>query len=114
PTGHTADTVNAARTGHTADTASAARTGHTADTASAAPTGHTADTVNAARTGHTADTASAERTGQGVEAGGQPDMRVTMVSVAARRGRTNEDFVAAAPTAAVLVDGAGIPGTEAI
>lgn len=41
-------------------------------------------------------------------------MRVTMASVAARRGRTNEDFVAAAPMAAVLVDGAGIPGAEAI
>lgn len=41
-------------------------------------------------------------------------MRVAMVSVPARPGRTNEDVVAATPTAAVLVDGAGIPGTESI
>jgi hypothetical protein len=42
-------------------------------------------------------------------------MRVTMTSAAARRpGRVNEDFTGAVPTAAVLVDGAGIPGTESI
>ncbi|WP_202610323.1 integrase [Herbidospora solisilvae] len=37
---------------------------------------------------------------------------MTMVSVAARPGRVNEDFTGATPTAAVLVDGAGIPGAE--
>ncbi|GAA4924887.1 hypothetical protein HD597_011365 [Nonomuraea thailandensis] len=42
-------------------------------------------------------------------------MRVTMTSAAAgRAGRANEDFTGALPTAAVLVDGAGIPGTESI
>lgn len=41
-------------------------------------------------------------------------MRVTMASAAAWAGRVNEDFVGALPTAAVLVDGAGIPGTESI
>ncbi|MFI7133893.1 integrase [Nonomuraea sp. NPDC050153] len=41
-------------------------------------------------------------------------MRVTMTSVAARAGRQNEDFVGALPTAAVLIDGAGIPGGESI
>lgn len=41
-------------------------------------------------------------------------MRVRMTSAAARTGRTNEDFTGAVPTAAVLIDGAGIPGTEAI
>ncbi|WP_392674552.1 integrase [Streptomyces sp. LN785] len=41
-------------------------------------------------------------------------MRVTMTSAAARAGRTNEDFTGALPTAAVLIDGAGIPGTESI
>ncbi len=41
-------------------------------------------------------------------------MRVTMTSAAARTGRTNEDFTGAVPTAAVLIDGAGIPGTESI
>jgi hypothetical protein len=41
-------------------------------------------------------------------------MRVTMASVAKRIGRANEDFAGAAPTAAVLIDGAGIPGTESI
>jgi hypothetical protein len=40
-------------------------------------------------------------------------MRVTMASVPARPGRVNEDFVGAGPAAAVLVDGAGIPGGEA-
>ena len=41
-------------------------------------------------------------------------MRVTMTSAAARAGRTNEDFTGAIPTAAVLIDGAGIPGAEPI
>lgn len=42
-------------------------------------------------------------------------MRVAMASVAAGRpGRVNEDFAAALPSAAVLVDGAGIPGSEAV
>ncbi|MFD9542322.1 integrase [Streptomyces sp. NPDC060022] len=39
-------------------------------------------------------------------------MRVSMSSAAARVGRVNEDFTGAVPTAAVLVDGAGIPGSE--
>jgi hypothetical protein len=37
-------------------------------------------------------------------------MRVTMTSATARAGRVNEDFTGAVPTAAVLIDGAGIPG----
>jgi hypothetical protein len=38
-----------------------------------------------------------------------------MASAAAgRAGRANEDFIGAVPAAAVLVDGAGIPGTESI
>ena len=42
-------------------------------------------------------------------------MRVAMTSVAAQRpGRVNEDFAGAVPAAAVVVDGAGIPGGEAI
>lgn len=41
-------------------------------------------------------------------------MRVAMASVAKRAGRANEDFTGAVPTAAVLLDGAGIPGTESI
>ncbi|MEU6014810.1 integrase [Streptomyces sp. NPDC047515] len=41
-------------------------------------------------------------------------MRVTMTSAAARTGRTNEDFTGALPTAAVLIDGAGMPGTESV
>ena len=41
-------------------------------------------------------------------------MRVTMTSAAARTGHPNEDFTGATPTAAVLVDGAGISGTESI
>jgi hypothetical protein len=41
-------------------------------------------------------------------------MRVTMTSAAAWSGRANEDFTGAVPTAAVLIDGAGIPGTESI
>jgi len=40
-------------------------------------------------------------------------MRVTMTSVAAgRAGRVNEDFAGAVPAAVVLIDGAGIPGSE--
>ncbi|MEU4386818.1 hypothetical protein [Promicromonospora sp. NPDC023805] len=41
-------------------------------------------------------------------------MQVTMTGAPAWAGRVNEDFVGALPTAAVLVDGAGIPGTESI
>lgn len=41
-------------------------------------------------------------------------MRVLMTSAPARAGRVNEDFAGAVPTAAVLTDGAGIPGTEII
>ncbi|MFJ8579927.1 hypothetical protein [Micromonospora sp. NPDC093277] len=41
-------------------------------------------------------------------------MRVATASVAARIGRANEDFTGAVPTAAVLVDGAGIPGTGSV
>ncbi|WBB68387.1 hypothetical protein [Micromonospora sp. WMMD812] len=37
-----------------------------------------------------------------------------MTSAAARTGRVNEDFTGAVPTAAVLIDGAGIPGAESI
>ncbi|MFI5768239.1 integrase [Streptomyces sp. NPDC051658] len=37
-----------------------------------------------------------------------------MTSAAARTGRTNEDFTGALPTAAVLIDGAGIPGTASV
>ncbi|WP_212991954.1 hypothetical protein [Actinoplanes auranticolor] len=37
-----------------------------------------------------------------------------MVSAAARAGRVNEDFAGAVPMAAVLVDGAGIPGAGAL
>ncbi|TDC39422.1 hypothetical protein E1211_04225 [Micromonospora sp. 15K316] len=36
-----------------------------------------------------------------------------MATAAARSGRLNEDFTGAIPAAAVLVDGAGIPGAEA-
>ncbi|MET7365870.1 integrase [Streptomyces sp. NPDC005566] len=39
-------------------------------------------------------------------------MRVSMTSAEARAGRVNEDFTGAVPTAAVLIDGAGIPGSE--
>jgi len=39
-------------------------------------------------------------------------MRVTTTTVVADRGRSNEDFVGAVPTAAVVVDGAFIPGAE--
>ncbi len=41
-------------------------------------------------------------------------MRVSMVTSAGHVGRPNEDFVGAVPGAAVLLDGAGIPGTESI
>ncbi|MCK2215297.1 integrase [Actinomadura sp. ATCC 31491] len=41
-------------------------------------------------------------------------MRVTMTSVPKRADRANEDFTCAGPTAAVLIDGAGIPGAESI
>jgi hypothetical protein len=41
-------------------------------------------------------------------------MRVTMTSAAARSGHPNEDFTCATSTAAVLIDGAGISGTESI
>ncbi|MFF8915359.1 integrase [Streptomyces sp. NPDC015032] len=41
-------------------------------------------------------------------------MRVTLTSSAARTDRANEDFTGALPTAAVLIDGAGIPGTASI
>ncbi len=41
-------------------------------------------------------------------------MRVTMESAAKQIARANEDFTGSIPTAAVLIDGAGIPGTEAI
>ncbi|MFI6327298.1 hypothetical protein ACIBBG_03270 [Micromonospora chersina] len=41
-------------------------------------------------------------------------MRVSMATSAGHAGRPNEDFVGAVPGAAVLLDGAGIPGTGAI
>ncbi|MGC4789597.1 hypothetical protein ACLQ22_17395 [Micromonospora sp. DT178] len=41
-------------------------------------------------------------------------MYVSMATSAGRIGRPNEDFVGAVPGAAVLLDGAGIPGTESI
>ncbi len=41
-------------------------------------------------------------------------MRVTTVSAAGHPGRPNEDFTGAVPGAAVLVDGAGIPGAESV
>ncbi|WP_176984713.1 protein phosphatase 2C domain-containing protein [Asanoa ishikariensis] len=41
-------------------------------------------------------------------------MRVAMATAAAEPGRVNEDFFAAGPTAAVLLDGAGIRGIEEI
>jgi len=42
-------------------------------------------------------------------------MRVTMTSAAAARpGRLNEDFAGAVPRAAVLIDGAGVPGAESV
>ncbi|MEU1389176.1 MULTISPECIES: integrase [unclassified Nonomuraea] len=39
---------------------------------------------------------------------------MTTTSAAKRADRANEDFTGAVPTAAVLLDGAGIPGTESI
>ena len=41
-------------------------------------------------------------------------MRVSMATSAGKAGRPNEDFAGAVPGAAVLLDGAGIPGTESI
>jgi hypothetical protein len=41
-------------------------------------------------------------------------MNVTMTTSAGVPGRPNEDFVGAVPGAVVLLDGAGIPGTESI
>lgn len=41
-------------------------------------------------------------------------MKVTMASDPGHAGRTNEDFVGAVPGAAVLLDGAGIPGSDSI
>ncbi|MCW3842325.1 hypothetical protein ONA70_19690 [Micromonospora yasonensis] len=41
-------------------------------------------------------------------------MRVSMATSAGQAGRPNEDFAGAVPGAAVLLDGAGIPGTESI
>lgn len=41
-------------------------------------------------------------------------MHVSMATSAGRAGRSNEDFAGAVPGAAVLLDGAGIPGTESI
>ncbi|MEU3184282.1 integrase [Streptomyces sp. NPDC006923] len=41
-------------------------------------------------------------------------MRVSMATSAGRANRPNEDFVGAVPGAAVLLDGAGIPGSESV
>ena len=41
-------------------------------------------------------------------------MRVALATSAGHPGRPNEDFVGAVPSAVVLLDGAGIPDTEAI
>ncbi len=41
-------------------------------------------------------------------------MHVSMATSAGEPGQPNEDFVGAVPGAAVLLDGAGIPGTESI
>ncbi|MFG2058426.1 hypothetical protein ACGFI9_30820 [Micromonospora sp. NPDC048930] len=41
-------------------------------------------------------------------------MRVSMATSAGKAGQPNEDFAGAVPGAAVLLDGAGIPGTESI
>lgn len=41
-------------------------------------------------------------------------MKVVLASSPGRDGRPNEDFVGAVPGAVVLLDGAGIPGAEAI
>lgn len=42
------------------------------------------------------------------------EVHVSMATSAGQPGRANEDFVGAVPGAAVLLDGAGIPGTESI
>ncbi|MFU8855059.1 hypothetical protein ACNAW0_29450 [Micromonospora sp. SL1-18] len=39
-------------------------------------------------------------------------MRISMATSAGKAGQANEDFAGAVPGAAVLLDGAGIPGTE--
>ncbi|MPZ24714.1 MAG: hypothetical protein GEU28_14575, partial [Dehalococcoidia bacterium] len=41
-------------------------------------------------------------------------MHVSMATSAGKAGQPNEDFAGAVPGAAVLLDGAGIPGTESI
>ncbi|MEU4565747.1 hypothetical protein [Micromonospora sp. NPDC023956] len=41
-------------------------------------------------------------------------MRISMATSVGRAGQSNEDFVGAVPGAAVLLDGAGIPGSESI
>ncbi|MGV9213729.1 hypothetical protein ACTFTM_17885 [Micromonospora sp. RB23] len=41
-------------------------------------------------------------------------MHITLATSAGRAGRPNEDFVGAVPGAVVLLDGAGIPGAEAL
>ena len=41
-------------------------------------------------------------------------MRVTLATSAGSAGQPNQDFVGAVPGAVVLLDGAGIPGTESI
>lgn len=41
-------------------------------------------------------------------------MHVSMATSAGQAGQPNQDFVGAVPGAAVLLDGAGIPGTESI
>ena len=41
-------------------------------------------------------------------------MQVSMATSAGKAGQPNEDFAGAVPGAAVLLDGAGIPGTESI
>ncbi|WP_410809301.1 hypothetical protein [Micromonospora sp. 067-2] len=41
-------------------------------------------------------------------------MRVSMATSAGRANRPNEDFAGAVPGAAVLLDGAGIPGSESV
>ena len=45
---------------------------------------------------------------------GSPRMKVMMASDSGHADRPNEDFVGAVPGAAVLLDGAGIPGTNSI
>jgi Protein phosphatase 2C len=41
-------------------------------------------------------------------------MHVSMATSAAEAGQPNQDFIGAVPGAAVLLDGAGVPGTESI